>query len=460
MISARVCGFSLALGFTIGLGGFGLVGCGDPGSSSSCQPGSQLCQCLNGQCMFGLTCVNGFCFGDNGETSGDGDGDPGDGDPGDGDPGDGDPGDGDPGDGDPGDGDPGDGDGDPGDGDPGDGDPGDGDGDACVPEQYAASYEPPAVMLVVDASGSMVAFTWDHDVNPNTVNVTRWSSLRNVVQTIVNTYDDRFLAGIQRFPSAAACDPNPCYNITACTTEATPEADIALNNAASILASIPAANATSTEIEGATPTTLGLESAINHLNQAAGDSPRYIVLVTDGAANCNTNLPFPDVIESYDETLPFVVEDAYQLDGIPTFVVGIGIVNMTVGAGADGSPEANPWVRLNDVAIAGGTALGGAEKFYNADNQNELSSALDGIFSSLMACEIDLGTLPDGPPTPMQEPYVDLESNGQTIPYVNSCADQNGWTWIEAGAVAELCGTYCDQFASDAASITVVYGCP
>ena len=56
-----------------------------------------------------------------GETAGDGDGDPGDGDPGDGDPGDGD-------------GDPGDGD-----GDPGDGDPGDGDGDPAAGFSFAAS---------------------------------------------------------------------------------------------------------------------------------------------------------------------------------------------------------------------------------------------------------------------------------------------------------------------------------
>lgn len=60
----------------------------------------------------------------------------------------------------------------------------------------------------------------------------------------------------------------------------------------------------------------------------------------------------------------------------------------------------------------------------------------------------------------MQEPYVEIESNGQSIPYLDDCGNQNGWTWVDEGAVAELCETYCDPFVDGAASITVVYGCP
>jgi hypothetical protein len=449
---------AISVGFAIGF-----AGCGDGGSNGNCQPGERLCQCVNGQCLGDLVCVDGFCLSGNSETSGDGD-DEGDtiasGD-GDGDTngdGDGDTnGDGD------GDGDTnGDGDGDT-NGD-GDGDTnGDGDGDtgpSCTPDQYLVDdYQPPAVMLVVDASGSMVGNAWDHDNNINTPNVTRWNSLYSVVQSIMTNFGDKMLAGVQRFPAASACDPHPCYNETACTTQQVPEAAVAPNNIAAVLAAIPGANATNLDIEGGTPTTLGIQSAVNHLLAQPGDVPRAIVLITDGAANCTPNTFMPDLVENYDQTLPVVVADAYQTHGIPVFVVGIDIVNLVVGIGVDGAPEANPFERLNDVAVAGGTAKNGAEKFYNSTDQVELLTSLQGIFTSLVGCSIDLGELPDGLPPVEKIPFVELEFGGDPVPFVNSCQAGDGWTWVEEGVVVQLCGSACEQYAADGDPVTVVYGC-
>jgi hypothetical protein len=191
--------------------------------------------------------------------------------------------------------------------------------------------------------------------------------------------------------------------------------------------------------------------------------PRYILLVADGAANCNTDLPFPDYIEFYDETLPTTVEQAF-MDGITTFVVGIDIINMLVGSGSDGAPEANPYERLNDVALAGGAPKNEGmddEKFFNATNQGELLLALEQILGEVTDCTIDLTQADGGPPDPIQIPYVSFTSDGQPVPGpVDDCETEDGWAWVEVGLIMTFCGTYCDDFKNGTASFDGTYGCP
>jgi hypothetical protein len=366
-----------------------------------------------------------------------------------------------------GDGDQGDGDGTAGDGDgePGDGDPGE-DVPDCGEVSIVPTYVPPNVMLVVDASGSMVApaNNWDHDLDSNTAEVTRWFSLHGVVDTVMTNFGAAMYSGLQRFPSAGACDPSPCYNASSCTTEATPEVDIALDNGAAILAALPGPDADNTEIEGGTPATKGFVSGLNHLLTQPEELPRYVLLVTDGAANCNTDLPFPDFIEQYDETLPTTVGDAFTEMGIPTFVVGIDIQDALSGVGADGAPEANPYERLNDVALAGGAPKNGgmdAEKFFNATNQTELLDALQLILGEVTDCTIDLTMQEGGAPEDNQIEYVTFESDGMMVPGpVDDCETEDGWAWVEYGLIVTFCGSYCDDFKNGTASFDGTYGCP
>jgi hypothetical protein len=367
----------------------------------------------------------------------------------------------------------GDGDDDPGDGD-GDG-PGDGDGDTsgmdapdCGEVEITPTYIPPNVMLVVDASGSMVyePNNWDHDLDMNTPDVTRWFSLHGVVDTVMTNFGPAMVSGLQRFPSAAACDPDPCYNALSCTTETSPEVEMALDNGAAILGALPGPMADDNEIEGGTPATKGMVSAINHLLELPADLPRYVLLITDGAANCNTDLPFPEYIEMYDETLPTTVEDAFMNEGITTFVVGIDIINMLVGVGGDGAPEANPYERLNDVALAGGAPKNGgmdAEKFFNATNQVELLDAIESILGTVTECTIDLTMLENGaPPDPIQIPYVKFFVGDPPVevPYVEDCSQGDGWTWVEEGLIVTFCGSYCEDFKTGTTVFDGEYGCP
>ncbi|WP_157595824.1 vWA domain-containing protein [Plesiocystis pacifica] len=340
----------------------------------------------------------------------------------------------------------------------------------CGEVSIVPTYVPPQVMLVVDASGSMVNNSWDHDLDPNTPQVTRWNTLHGVVSTVMDNFGPAMYAGIQRFPSEEACpDATPmssnCYNSGSCIVGTQPEVGVSLDNGASVIAAIPGPTAGNTEIVGGTPATKGMNSAVSHLEQQPEAFPRYVLLITDGAANCDQALSFPDYIEQYDETLPTTVQAAFD-GGITTFVVGIDIEDMLQGVGTDGSPEANPFERLNDVAIAGGAPKNEGmdlEKFYNTTNQQELLDAIQAILGEVTDCTIDLTMTDEGPPDESQIPYVTFTANEELVPFLEDPADcdtMDGWTWIEEGLIMTFCGQYCEDFKNGMVSFDGEYGCP
>ena len=364
----------------------------------------------------------------------------------------------------------------PGDGDPlGDGDPTAGtesdDEMNCGEVSIVPEYTPPNVMLVVDASGSMVANSWDHDLDPNTPDVTRWNSLHGVVTTVMDQFGTAMLAGIQRFPSADACpdatqQSSNCYNSDSCIVGTEPEAGVGFDSGAAILSAIPGPNADNVAIVGGTPATKGINSAVGHLLTQGGSNPNYILFITDGAANCTPGLQVPPLIEDYDETLPTTVESAYMDESITTFVVGIDIVDELVGVGIDGSPEANPFERLNDVAVAGGAPKNGGmdvEKFFNSTNQDELLTELSTIIDTITECVIDLETTMEGPPNSDQVEYVTFEVDGVMIDgplSAEDCATMDGWMWSVEYTEVTFCGIYCDQFKLGVGEFDGTYGCP
>jgi hypothetical protein len=364
----------------------------------------------------------------------------------------------------------GNGDGDPsGDGD-GDGDPwGDGDGDRDLPDwncgesiSFVASYTPPNVMLVVDASSSMVASVWDHDADALTADVTRWSSVHAVVETSTTEFQDFVQAGIQRFPSTDACpdatpqDPN-CYDANACITAAMPEVSLALSNGAAILAGIPGPDADNVEIIGATPTGRAFDAARAHLLAQPPEPSRHILLITDGAPNCDDALAFPDLLEVYDETLAGKVESAHLDDDITTHVFGVEVLDELQGIEPDdGEAEANPVARLDELAQAGGA------QFYNSSNQAELLAAVTDVLDELTNCRIDLTTSPIGLPEPRFVSYVQVYSDGIQVPWLfpGDCETADGWTWIEFGLTLAFCGSYCDAMRTGDPPLEVIYACP
>jgi hypothetical protein len=159
----------------------------------------------------------------------------------------------------------------------------------CGEQQFVLEAVPPNVMLVLDRSGSMTDQSWDGDANPGTPDVTRWASLHAVVDEVVTSFDADINFGAAFFPSADAEDQ---LGADACDTHATPEVMVASTNAAAVLAAMP--DPTTMDLMGATPATAGVESALGHLETLDPTVDRFMILVTDGAANCSADASLAD----------------------------------------------------------------------------------------------------------------------------------------------------------------------
>lgn len=313
----------------------------------------------------------------------------------------------------------------------------------------------PSVMLVLDKSGSMVADPggfWDHDNDPNTPSITRWNSLYSVVDLIVNNFNGSMNLGAVLFPSKTATSN---YSEAACVVSASAEVPIGPMNAAKILGAIPGALTDATMMKGGTPATKGLKVGIAELGAAPADQPKFMIFVTDGAANCQEMAPDTTTLfEMYDDKVATTVADALAM-GIKTYVVGIDISQEVSGAAKDGNPDnTNTYEKLNAVATAGGVPRPGDEKFYNTTDQDELKAALEMISMQILPCIIDLDPLPAYPMYVEVAPYKNVQ--------VADCATEDGWKFLpdsQNPTQVQLCGQACSDFQMSGV-LDIQYVCP
>jgi hypothetical protein len=318
----------------------------------------------------------------------------------------------------------------------------------CTQADFEVVLEPPTpkVMVLLDKSNSMNA-QWDHDADPSTPDIPRWTSLHHVVENLLLEFEHTTHFGSLLFPAADAWLDEPT-NDWSCIVSEQPEVAVGPMHAHAILDSIPPASGFS--ISGGTPAVAAFRIALEHLLALQHDQPKAILLVTDGAANCNEEDAPEDTLFNYDARLPQIVEGAYAQHEIPTYVVGIDIRDF-MGS----KPAVNTYHSLSEVALAGGVPRAGDEPFYNTVNEHELADALDTVLHQI-ECTVKLPEVPDHP----DELGVDVE--GQALLQRASCAEGDGWAWTHPdgpfGSI-ELCGFACDAL-QDAGAVSVQYGCP
>ncbi len=316
-------------------------------------------------------------------------------------------------------------------------------------EEIKATLKPvePNIVLALDKSGSMVANPaglWDHDADPNTPKITRWNSLYQVVQLITTDYNNSINFGANLFPSTAAVAK---YDASACVVSGNVEIPVAPKNQAAILNGIPQAG--DITLKGGTPTAAGMTAALTHLKTLDPQVPRAVILITDGAANCASGVLPPPLFEAYDQTVHKIVQDAWNIDKIPTYVVGIDTKNIVSDNSQDGNPNAtNTYMKLNELAVDGGKPKDDPnEKFYNAINQIQLKAALDIIAADALSCLIPLESQPAFPES------TEVLIKGMKIPKVMDCASENGWVYemdmMGVYTGIRLCGTSCEQLKTE-----------
>ncbi len=219
---------------------------------------------------------------------------------------------------------------------------------------------------------------------------------------------------------------------------------------------------------GATPTAAAVAGVRSELEQLEGST--YLVLLTDGAPNCNfdatcgadqctlniegasigrqqctagfnccdpsnTGALAPSECVDTDATVQEIARLAAH--GVPTYVVGM--------PGAEAYADV-----LDRLAVAGGTARDGDTAYYAANDETQLEEALYAIGTGVaIRCTIELESPPDDPDR------VNVYFDGQLVP-----ADpDNGWSW-DGDARIVVNGDACTSLESgDVVDARVVFGC-
>jgi hypothetical protein len=222
------------------------------------------------------------------------------------------------------------------------------------------------------------------------------------------------------------------------------------------------------DVDGGTPAAATLAKSLATLSALEGQT--YVILVTDGAPNCNEELackasacipniegltaggldcstgvnccapttqnPFAN-LSCVDEDATLLAVQALSDAGIKTFVVGM--------------PGSEPYENLLDaMADVGGTARAGTTKYYSVDDTDALEQALKAIAASVaISCEIPLDYEPPDPD------FLNVYFDGKVVPYDSEA----GWEWTDDGHVA-IRGAACEQLsAGDVLEVQILAGC-
>jgi hypothetical protein len=300
----------------------------------------------------------------------------------------------------------------------------DGQGDPCDPDPppetcgdaiVGSSRVAPDVLVVLDRSGSM-------DEN------NKWTNAKAALDSMADNLSDSLRLGLAAFAGSGGNCAAPNLRLA-----------LGQNSAADFKASYGSPLAPG----GFTPIRLALETVGTQswLTDASDPSSatrsKNVLLVTDGQPNCKLGSEGNANVSDLDGT----VTAAGQLHatGADIYVIGFGD-----GVDPDG---------LNQIAQAGGTDNPDdmTNRYYDANNAQELEDALASIGAQVGSCTVSLAGMPGDP----SRIYVKLG----VMNLVRDAAD--GFHYDAASNTIELKGAACDAVLNPPApDVTVIFGCP
>jgi hypothetical protein len=238
-------------------------------------------------------------------------------------------------------------------------------------------------------------------------------------------------------------------NDGACGAVGPPAIAPAPNNAAAIVASMAAAS-----LGGDTPLRFAVQAATTYLGTLDDGNAKYIVLATDGAANCCTNtggVPCPPApADAGSESSPEDVANAVAAVAA-TYGGGAGIRVFVVGPGGASAATS----ALNSLAIVGGESqspdvLG--RWYYAADAPAAFESAVMSIPGMIPPCTF---TLPSKAFDPLN---IVVLLDDKVVPRDPT----NGWSYGPGMTTIVLNGAACAQVDDAGADhkVDVIFGCP
>jgi hypothetical protein len=326
----------------------------------------------------------------------------------------------------------GDGDGNNDEGGDGDGDgqgDGDGDGEFCEEHGVRSDRVTPDILIVLDRSGSM-----DPSQNGG---VDRWGGSRDGVKAITEALDTTINFGLMTFPSDEECGTGTV------NVPVGPQA-----------ASAIAQTLDPMDPNGATPTRVSLEAAKDALLAITSGPdevarPKYVLLVTDGAPNCEEGSmpPIPDTSVCFTAPDPLqCITDLFAMaanavdqaavdatvaaiqelaaEGVKTYVIGYSTQNVPNLAAA-----------LDEMAAAGNT---GDTQHRPVENRDNLVQEFEEIAGVAVSCEFVLDEAVDDP----SKVLVTLDGEKLTV------NEPDGWTISADNRKVTVQGSACTTLQS------------
>lgn len=290
-------------------------------------------------------------------------------------------------------------------------------GGQSIPIQMVQKGDVPDLFLVVDRSGSMISPVDFF----NFFSGTKWDVMRKTLISLVETYKGNIRFGLSVFPSDNSCAAGKI------------DVPLQMGNDPTIKSKL-----NQTSANGNTPTHTTLAAVHGYVKSVpAVKGGRYVLLATDGMPNCGGQ---PD-----DDSGTQTLSEVQKLlgSGVKTFVLGFG----SIAAG-------NPTL-LNQLASAGGVPnTTGSSKFYPANNEQELKTALFKIAGGIIPppCTYKLNSKPPDPEK------VTVTFDGQSVPRTKS--NKDGWNYTSNGSEITFFGSYCTKLRlGQVKTVKVLYGC-
>jgi hypothetical protein len=279
------------------------------------------------------------------------------------------------------------------------------DGPICNEVEIVAGSIPPNLMLVVDKSGSMrddtCAIGCDRKID----------DAKTALAFLLDEGEGQIRFGWMPYPTNSSCGPGMV--VTPCGDDTAP--------AIKLLVAALAHG-------GGTPTGETLEAANAYQGLHDESRSNFVLLLTDGLPTCPVGSG-QDVTEQ-DKTRALNAVSALHQAGVDTFVIGLG-----EAVNDSGDPTL-----LNEMAIAGGRARAGQEKYYKANSLNELQTALADIGGMVIGCNLSLSEVPEEPN------YLWVYFDGVPVPRDRNHI--NGWDYDPDRNQINFYGPACDQLRS------------
>jgi hypothetical protein len=307
----------------------------------------------------------------------------------------------------------------------------------------------PTIYFVLDRSGSMA----DQD---------KWTDVRIAVGKIMRSLGPRANFGATLFPGPSSTDACAPGTEVMTVHPGDPPSSSVDGPTTTLLLTV-----TRVQPGGGTPTAATLEVVRANLQKIAGR--KFVIVATDGAPNCNGNTTC-----GFDQCQPNIQsvagcpaagpynccepptgfrENCNDSGGTLAAVTGLKNDNIPVYVlGLPGSAYPPYVALLNQMAVAGGTALPTSPKYFAVDTAGEATmlTALRKVAAQITGtCVFQLQDAPSDPT------LVNVYMDDVVLPF----EPVNGWTIT--GKTVTLVGDACARVKSgDVLDVRIITGCP